>query len=173
MTACPGCRVLLPGPGDPWHPRSTASEACHALYGEALGYEHLHLARVGRWHQLLVDTYAAQHAGDPTTRIATAFALIGLYLTLEHGWSGIEVRDAHQLLAGRYRDWPGFEAPRAPASITVQDLVLTGSPDEYVEVLHRWAQAVWASWEDQHDRVAALINERLPGNGRRRMRSGT
>jgi len=161
MTACPGCGILLPGSGEPWHPRSTASEACHALYGEALGYEHLYLVEIGRWHQLLVDTYAAQHAGEPTAPIATAFALIGLYLTLELDRNGIEVREAHQLLASRYRDWPRFPTPRARAAMTVQDLVLTGSSGEFVEVLHQWARAVWTSWRDEHARVANLVRERL------------
>ncbi len=161
MTACPGCGVVLPGPSNSWHRRSTASWACHALYGEALGYEHENLVELGRWHQLLVDTYAAQHTGEGTAPITTAFALLGLYLTLEHDRSGNKVRDAHQLLASRYRDWPRFGTPRERASMTVQDLVLSATPDEYVDVLHRWARAVWRSWRDEHVRVAALASERL------------
>jgi hypothetical protein len=162
MSACPGCGVVLPGPSEAWSARSTASTACHMLYGEALGYEHAHVVQLGRWHQLLVDTYAAQHVGDETAPITTAFSLVGLYLTLEHGNSGVEVRDAHQLLARRHRDWPSFAIPAEQAAVTVQDLVLTGTPDEYVEVLHSWAGAVWWRWRDEHSRVAALVTERLP-----------
>ncbi len=174
MVACPGCGVELPGWGEPWSPRSTASAACHDLYGEVLGYEYEHLAELGRWHQLLVDTYAAQHAGDRTAAITTAFALIGLDLALEHGWAGIEVRDAHQLLARSHRDWPRFPGPAAAAGTTVQDLALAATTTDYAEVLGRWARAVWGSWSAEHHRVDGLLQERLPGwTDGRGIRSGT
>ena len=163
MATCPGCGVVLPGSVEPWDRRSTASLACHGLYGEILGCEREHVAELGRWHQLLVDTYAAQHAGDRTAAITTAFALIGLELALDRGWSGNEVRDAHQMLASRYRDWPRFRPPQARAEMTVQDLALTATPAEYVEILDRWARAVWGSWRDTHRRIDELARERLPG----------
>ncbi len=166
MAACQGCGVVLPGSGDPWDPRSTASEACHALYGEVLGYEHEHLAELGGWHQLLVDTYGAQHVGPRSPAITGAFGLIGLYLTLERGWTGLRVRAAHQALAARYRDWPLLGRPPEAASMTVQDLAFAGTPAEYVEVLHDWAGTVWASWRREHPRIAELVRERLPGEDR-------
>jgi hypothetical protein len=164
MPSCPGCHVVLPGPSEVWHPRSTASVACHALYGEVLGYEHQHVAELGRWHQLLVDTYAAQHAGERSAPITTAFALIGLSLALERGWSGLRVRDAHQELARRYREWPRFATPPSSATMTVEDLAFTRTPGEYVEALHHWAHGVWETWRHEHHRVEALLAERLPGS---------
>jgi hypothetical protein len=158
---CPGCGLVLPGASGDADPRSTASEACRATYGEVLGYEYGHMAKVGRWHQLLVDTYAAQHAGDRSPAIATAFALIGLCLTLDHGWSGIDVRDIHQQLASRYRDWPSFSRPPGQVDTTIQDLALAGSPADYAAILQRWAGAVWAWWREEHRRVEALLGERL------------
>jgi len=139
-----------------------ASVACHDLYGEVLGFESAHLAQVGRWHQLLVDTYAAQHQGANVPAISGVFALIGLDLALELGRTGIEVRDAHQSLARRYRDWPRFDSPPSRSTMTVQDLASAGTTTEYLETLDRWARAVWASWRDEHERVKALVAERLP-----------
>jgi len=101
MGRCPGCNVELPGSAEPWDPRSLASEACHELYGEVVGFESQHLVELGPWHQLLVDVYAAQHAGERTPPIGTAFALIGLHLSIEDGWGGLPVRDAHRRGAGR------------------------------------------------------------------------
>jgi Family of unknown function (DUF5946) len=163
--ACPGCGVVLPGAGEPWDRRSTASEACRALYGEALGYEHAHLVPLGRWHQLLVDTYGAQHAGEQTPAITTAFGLIGLFLALEHDRPGSDIRDVHQMLANRYHEWPHFRPPRVPATMTVQDLVRPGTPNEYTETLNRWAQSVWTAWREEHPRVQELVNARLPRPG--------
>jgi hypothetical protein len=162
MGRCPGCGVELPGSAAAWDRRSLPSEACHALYGEVAGYESQHLAELGRWHQLLVDTYAAQHAGPETPTIGTAFALIGLQLTLEAGWDGLAVRDAHQALAKHHRDWPRFEPPTDRGSLTVMDLALAGEPSEYVERLRAWAADVWRAWMSSHDAVAALIGDRLP-----------
>jgi len=169
MGRCPGCGVELPGSAEPWDPRSLASEACHALYGEVAGFESQHIVELGRWHQLLVDTYAAQHAGERTPLIGTAFALIGLHLALEVGWDGLAVRDAHRDLARRYRDWPVFVAPGVGrrGALTVLDLALASTPEEHLERLRAWAASVWAVWADSHAAVEALIAERLPRDRRR------
>jgi hypothetical protein len=164
MATCPGCGLDLPGSDEPWEPRSLASEACHALYGEVAGYETQHVAELGRWHQLLVDTYAAQHVGDRTPAIGTAFALIGLQLALEDGRDGLEVRDAHQQLAAAFKTWPRFEPPDGRGSLTVFDLAMADSPREHVERLRAWAADVWAAWAPSHDAVRALVVDRLaPG----------
>jgi hypothetical protein len=136
------------------------------VYGEVAGFESQHVAELGRWHQLLVDTYAAQHAGERTPRIGTAFALIGLRLALVDGWDGLSVRDAHQDLARRYGSWPAFTPPERRGDLTVLDLALASTPAEHVERLRAWAASVWEAWADAHAAVAALIGERLPRDGR-------
>jgi len=138
-----------------------ASEACHALYGEVAGYESQHIAELGRWHQLLVDTYAAQHAGKATPAMGTAFALIGLELALEEGRDGLEIRDAHQRLAAAFETWPRFEVPPSRGARTVFDLALAGSTGEHVERLLAWASDVWGAWSASHAAVRDLIRERL------------
>jgi hypothetical protein len=161
MGRCEGCGVELPGSDAAWDRRSLASEACHALYGEVAGFESQHIAELGRWHQLLVDTYAAQHAGPATPSIGTAFALIGLHLALEAGWDGLAVRDAHHSLANRFHDWPRFQPPPGRGALTVLDLALAGAPAEHVLRLHDWAADVWRAWAPAHDAVAGLIAQRL------------
>lgn len=157
MTPCPGCGLVLPGDGAPWDPRTLASEACHRLYGEVVGYESQHVVELGRWHQLLVDAYAAQHAGERTPPIAVAFALIGLHLALDEGWDGLQVRDAHRRLAAASRTWPAFGAPASRGNLTIFDVAMVGSPDEHVARLEAWATAVWTAWDGSHDAVRALI----------------
>jgi len=168
-TSCPGCGIDLPDEGESLERRRNASAACWRLYGEILLHESAWLARVGRLHQLTVDTYGAQHAGGHAPAIATAFGLIGLRLALEDGWTGTEVRAAHQYLARRHRTWPAF----APASITwrvtVIDVAGIGSPEAHEEAVSRWAADVWSSWRREHDRVARLVGERLPPDVRGRL----
>jgi Family of unknown function (DUF5946) len=166
MGTCPGCGVMMPGSTEPWDPRSLASEACHQLYGEVVGYESQNIVELGRWHQLLVDTYAAQHVGPRRPAIGTAFALIGLHLALEVGWDGLAVRDAHQRLANRFRNWPPFAQPAHRGIVTVHDLARAGLPTEHVAQLRAWAEDVWAAWADEHAAIVALVRERLaPASG--------
>ena len=162
MSPCPGCGALLPGPAATSDPRSSASDACRAVYGEVAGYELGHVAELGRWHQLLVDTYGAQHPGDTGPAIGTVFGLIGLHLALEDGRSGLQVRDAHQLLANRYRVWPRFAAPVDRGRLTIVNLALAADPSMYAETLQRWAREVWSAWTSQHAAVGDLVRERLP-----------
>ncbi len=114
----------------------------------------------GRWHQLAVDTYAAQHAGGAKP-IRSAFGLIGLCLALERGRSGVEVRAAHQWLARTRRPWPAFQPP-STWSRTVLDVVLT--EPGFPVTLNAWADAVWAAWSGVHGEVARLVDTLLPGH---------
>jgi hypothetical protein len=168
---CPGCGVRLPG-GSELHGRSNASESCWQLYGEVAANELAHLATLGRLHQLMVDTYGAQHAGGPAAPIGVAFALIGLKLDLEDGWRGNEVRDAHRYLAASFHDWPLFAPPARRASLTVFDVAMAGSPEAHARLVRDWAVDVWASWGTVRDDVVALIEARLPVDVRDRVRRG-
>jgi hypothetical protein len=56
--------------------------------------------------QHCVDAYGAQHSGGETKSITTAFSLVGLYLFLEHGYTGREVQQAHTTLGEQDRSWP-------------------------------------------------------------------
>ena len=162
--ACAGCGLELPGTGEPFDSRSTASTECRLVYAEVAGYELEHVAFLGRWHQLLVDTYGAQHVGASTPRIGPAFALIGLHLALERGWDGPAVRDAHQVLARHRRDWPSFmPAPRLAGGLTVADLARAGSRQVHIVLLQAWAGEVWAGWKERQDAVRALAAAHLDG----------
>jgi hypothetical protein len=170
-TECPGCGLSLPGSSTSAGARLNASAACRQLYGEATSFEFSHLAILGRHHQLLVDTYGAQHAGPNMPRIGPAFGLIGLWLALEDGASGPGVRAAHQYLAQHYRDWPAFEPPARTAHFTVFDLAQATTPWEFERILHAWARDVWAEWATLHVPIAALIRERLPRDVRDRLKA--
>jgi hypothetical protein len=99
FTACPGCGLELPFGDWPLDRAVNASPACWHLCTEVIANEMQNVLDLGRFHQLTVDAYGAQHAGEPTPRISTAFALIGLHLALDEGWTGTAVRAAHQYLA--------------------------------------------------------------------------
>jgi hypothetical protein len=153
---CPGCGAVLPGSAGLRDPRSLASWACHAAYGEVAGYESQHLLELGRWHQLLVDTYSAQHVGERTPPMSVAFALLGLQLTLEEGRSGLDVREIHQRLAATRTAWPRLEIPARRGDLTVVDVRRAASPDDHVARLRAWSSSVWEAWAPVRPALAAL-----------------
>jgi hypothetical protein len=152
----------MPDRGRPAERRASASAACWQLYGEVVGHELEHLARLGRLHQLTVDAYGAQHAGGGSSRLGVAFSLIGLHLAFEDGASGSQVRDAHQYLGRRFREWPAFAPPPQPAAITVFDVAAATSPEAHEKIVVAWARAVWEGWRPEHGRIRDLLRERLP-----------
>lgn len=153
---CPGCGVRLPMsetyPDSPYH----ASPECWQLYGE-LTASTLIQGDADFIHQLAVDAYAAQHVGAHARPIGVAFALIGLYLACERGYSGRHVQQMHMLLARRSKTWPRFMPPTHAGSVTVLDVVQAPPGKERDAMLWRWGQAVWDAWRQEHERVKALL----------------
>jgi hypothetical protein len=160
--ACPGCGVALPGASVSSDTRRNASDACWQMYGEVTGRELQDLVALGRYHQLTVDTYGAQHAGAATPAIGTAFSLIGLHLALDEGLDGPDVREIHRRLAADRVAWPRFDPPTTSWAVTVYDVALAGSSEEHAALVARWAASVWEGWRGAHRPVARLIAERLP-----------
>jgi uncharacterized protein DUF5946 len=68
-----------------------ASASCLSLMDE-LSSDTLGRGDADFIHQLLVDAYAAQHATPASKPITTAFALIGLFLFAERGFTGKQVQ---------------------------------------------------------------------------------
>jgi hypothetical protein len=111
-------------------------------------------------HQHVVDAWGLQHADEHSKPIAVAFALIGLYLHLEKGYSGREVQRVHMRLgqphgrgAGR-KDWPRFALPKDRGSVTVRD-VMAAPESERIEAIEKWCRAVWEAWSESHEAVRA------------------
>jgi hypothetical protein len=110
-------------------------------------------------HQLAVDAYGAQNAHERTKPIGLTFALIGLYLAVEKGWSGKQVQRAHMLLGRRRRAWPSFALPLDRGSMTIADVLAHREGPERDEAIHRWCRAVWAAFASSRPTIVALLAE--------------
>jgi hypothetical protein len=172
MTRCPGCGAGLPESDWPIGRRTNASAACWQLHAQVLGFEAEHLAGLGRFHQLTVDAYGAQHGGGRSPAISLPFSLIGLHLALEERWHGDEVRAAHQALAQQRARWPSFTPPVDPHWLTVAAVAGASTPDAHAERVQAWAASVWEAWRFEHDNVRAWADAELPPAERARLRSG-
>jgi hypothetical protein len=111
-------------------------------------------------HQHVVDAFAAQHATTSTKPIALAFALIGLYLRVERGFTGRQVQRAHMMLAKRSRSWPTFALPERRGTMTAADVVLAPPGPERDRAIDAWCAAVWDAYRDVASAVAALARAR-------------
>lgn len=115
-------------------------------------------------HQHAVDAWAAQHADENSSSIGIAFALVGLYLHLEKGFTGREVQRAHMQLAqphgrgpGR-KNWPRFLLPARRGSVTVCD-VIAAPEHRRAQALDGWCRSVWDAWKESDEAVAELAKE--------------
>ena len=117
-------------------------------------------------HQHVVDAWAAQHADEHSKPIGIAFALIGLYLHLERGFSGREVQRAHMQLAqphgrGKARkDWPRFPLPEDRGALTAAH-VIAAPAAQRAQAIDAWCRSVWDAWKDSHAAVAVWAERDL------------
>ncbi len=156
-SACPGCGLGMPPRPEPAERRWKASAACLALLDEVIARELQHAAHLGSWHQMTVDAYGAQHVDPAGPRIGPAFALIGLYLALERGLNGPQVRDAHAFLARTRREWPAFEPPARRWRVTVFDVAMV-DVEEHAAAVGRWGASVWEAWGPDQRRIRELTD---------------
>lgn len=110
-------------------------------------------------HQHVVDAFAAQHANEQSKPIVVAFALVGLYLLIEKGFSGREVQRAHMRLGQNKRSWPAFILPAERGSITVVDVMAAAEGPERDSAIHAWCKSVWSAFAANRDRVHQLLAE--------------
>ena len=112
-------------------------------------------------HQNAVDAFAAQHVDEETKPIKAVFALIGLYLTLEKGFTGRQVQLAHMRMAKQRKHWPQIPPTDQSASITVADALAAEPGPLRDQAIRDWCQAVWQTWQQHRETVAKLAREEL------------
>jgi hypothetical protein len=156
LIVCPGCGLQRPSLGLEPDSKANASGECRALLHE-LSYYTLAHGDPRFIHQHLVDAYGAQHVRQSRSTIGAAFALAGLYLAVERGFTGRQVQQMHVRMAARSKQWPRFDPPRDVGQLTVAD-VLTVEPGPLRDAkLIGWCGSVWTAWSTEHGRVRAMV----------------
>lgn len=121
-------------------------EGCQRLF-ESIGLREYEDMRFGRYHRIVVDTYAMQHP-DRYGRSAKSFAahLTGLCAWLDDEGESQSVNAAVQ----RWLSGPSpIERPALPTSygrITIRELVDEMDPVRYGDALRRWAGSTWDAY---------------------------
>jgi hypothetical protein len=110
-------------------------------------------------HQHVVDTFTAQQATENTKPIALTFALIGLYLHVEKGFSGRQVQTTHMKLARRKRQWPAFSLPSERGDVTAAQVMRASPGVERDRAVDLWCASVWNAFRRNQDVIVELLRE--------------
>lgn len=108
-------------------------------------------------HQHVVDAWTAQHATPGTKPIGLCFALVGLYLHVERGFTGREVHRTHRTLAKRGGPWPRLPLPEARGAIGASDVMRAPPGAERDRAIDAWCAAVWRAYAPARAAVIALL----------------
>jgi len=114
-------------------------------------------------HQLVVDTFTAQQADFSTKPIAIVFALIGLHLHIDKGYTGKQVQQAHIQLANRRKHLPVLPLPEERGNLTVADVVASKPGDERDALIESWCKSVWNAYHAVQDQIKDLVQNELFG----------
>jgi Family of unknown function (DUF5946) len=137
--------LRLPSLGRDPDPRANASAECRNVMNE-LSYYTLAHGNPAFIHQHLVDAYGAQHVRPQSkSTIGAAFALAGLYLAVERGFTGRQVQKMHMLMASKSKNWPRFEPPAEAGLLTVANVLQVQPGPGRDQELMRWCASVWAA----------------------------
>jgi hypothetical protein len=113
-------------------------------------------------HQHLVDAYGAQHVRPQSkSTIGAAFALAGLYLAVERGFTGRQVQKMHMLMASRSKQWPRFEPSPGAGALTIADVLKVEPGPGRDQELLRWCASVWAAWSSEQEAVREMVGRFL------------
>ena len=108
-------------------------------------------------HQHVVDAFTAQTAGPSIKPIAITFALAGLYLHVEHGFTGREVQKAHMRMAREKHRWPPFDLPEDRGAVTADDVLRADEGEARDAAIHAWCASVWGAFSGSRETVRQLL----------------
>lgn len=127
-------------------------------YDEVYAYA---IGRPGFLLQHVVDAYAAQTADAETKAITLFFALAGLHLHVDRGFSGRSVQRVHMLMGRDRRDWPRIQPPAYRGSITAADVYLHAEDLDRDQMIESWCRSVWLAYASSHAVVAGETEQYL------------
>lgn len=107
-------------------------------------------------HQHVVDAICAQEISPEDKPIRLIFALIGLYLHVERGFTGREVQLAHMILGRIKQDWPALTIPSNRGAINVATVLAAPSGDRNL-MIHEWCRSVWQAFAQHREAIEHIL----------------
>jgi hypothetical protein len=107
--------------------------------------------------QHVVDAHGAQVATAETKPIAVVFALIGLFLHVEKGFTGLRVQQVHMQLGRQKHQWPTIPLPFLRGGISAEDVLKVPEGEERDAAISDWCRSVWEAYREQRGTIVALL----------------
>jgi uncharacterized protein DUF5946 len=107
--------------------------------------------------QYVVDAHAAQTATPHAKPISVAFALVGLYLHVEKGYSGRQVQRVHMRMARNNRPWPHVQLPVDRGAVTAATALEATPGSERDKAIESWCRSVWDAFRDSRGTIVELL----------------
>ena len=112
-------------------------------------------------HQHIVDAQIAQWADDKTQPISILFALVGLYLYIELGYTGWQVQKMHNVMAKYKMEWPIIHLPDDRGKINVANVLDVSPGPERDQMIQKWCADVWKTYEKNRDTILKVTSHYL------------
>lgn len=125
-------------------------------------YDELYVYTMNRKNFILqhvVDAHKAQAATADSKAIGVVFSLIGLYLRIEKGFTGVQVQQAHQKLGRLKRQWPSIRLPAERGDMTAADVMAAPAGQSRDAAIDRWCESVWSAFSDSRQVIVHLLSE--------------
>jgi Family of unknown function (DUF5946) len=110
-------------------------------------------------HQHVVDAFAAQDASNADKPIRLTFALVGLYLHVERGFTGRQAQLAHMKLARTRRQWPALQIPANRGALSAVHVLAAAPGTARDALIHQWAVSVWQAFAVNRPAIEQLLQE--------------
>jgi hypothetical protein len=130
-------------------------------------YDELYVYTMGRKNFILqhvVDAHIAQSAAATNPpAIGVIFALVGLYLHVEKGFTGTQVQNAHRVMAKRKRSWPDVVWPTERGDLTPATVLAMPGEQARDKGIDDWCKEVWTGhWRRGRIELPVLQRRELP-----------
>ncbi len=162
--ACPGSGLSTGTSGGRAPAEHVASAACWALYEQLLARSYAN-GTYRPVHQIVVDAYAAQHAGRkgrPEVQ-TVALSLMTLGLFVENDVDPTRGPSLHKQMVARPPNFTWLDPPDQRHLMTVSDVLAARDPVEHRDFVHEWGRQVWLGWTPHHATIRAWSAYALAG----------
>lgn len=112
---------------------------------------------------MIVDAYAAQHAGGTSRREvqSVALCLMTLCLFIENDVDPAQGPALHKQMVVHRPNFVWLAPPKQLGSMTVADVLIARDKDEHCLLVRAWGNQVWQAWATHHATIRAWNNQAL------------
>ena len=160
LIQCYGCKAVIKNINGPKHSYIGSDAGCWDIFCTVLAKEYTEYNELWQTHRLTVDTYAAQHPGNPGRKeIQSVFIhLTRLYLQLEKGLTGKHANDVMLNISKFKEQFVWLDPlPDFSGTMNIADIAEAKNIAEHKKAVERWAIDVWNAWECHHDNIRYFV----------------